>query len=288
MKESGYASFNLPIDIYLRAGPRDEPKKYSITYDLDIYKTTIKKHQLNISNPSTEFRNKLIDGGGITISNDSKLFEQEIIIVKWMNRNADDSVENRFLPENLLRICSKSKQNNNIYFQIIQEQLQCLIIKSHFAGHLDERTYSQPDSTTTKSRPPSSSGSGGGNKKHKNKSDDIKPTISFGNLFGSPILNSKNSPDPKLSNNSSSSTSSSKLPMTSTGGKVPLQKSSKDRVSEKSGKEKREKKDKSGSTPKEGSKELSVKKLDDKTERREEKRKEKSTTKDRERSKEKS
>lgn len=71
LKESGYASFNLPIDIYLKAGPRDEPKKYSITYDLDIYKSTKQIIPLIIMNPSTEFRNKLMDGGGI-LMNDGK------------------------------------------------------------------------------------------------------------------------------------------------------------------------------------------------------------------------
>ncbi|XP_031638089.1 protein AF-9 [Contarinia nasturtii] len=233
LKESGYASFNLPIDIYLKAGPRDDPKKYSTTYDLDIYKTIVTKHQIIIQNPSTEFRNKLLDGGGIAVND----------------------------------------------------------------GHMDDRMSSQQPDSTTKPRPQSSGGGGSGgssgsSKKHKIKSDDIiKPTTStFENLFGSPILNSKNSPDPKLSNNTNNSSSSNKIPIPSSGSsKNSSQKPSKDRSSEKGSKEKRDKKDKSGSTPKEGSKESSSKaKSDEKHERREEKRKEKSTTKDRERSKEKS
>lgn len=117
-------------------------------------------------------------------------------------------------------------------------------------------------------------------KKHKIKTDEIKPTSTFENLFGSPILNSKNSPDPKLSNSSSNKL----VPIASSGSKIPSQKPAKERPPEKSGKEKREKKDKSGNTPKEPS----TKKSDEKHERREEKRKEKSSTKDRERSKEKS
>lgn len=160
-----------------------------------------------------------------------------------------------------------------------------------FLGHPnDDRIYLQPDSTT-KPRPLSSSGSSGGGKKHKIKTDEIKPTSTFENLFGSPILNSKNSPDPKLSNNSSASI---KMPNLSSGSKIPSQKPAKERPPEKS-KEKREKKDKSGNTPKESSKETSStstssKKTssEDKHERREEKRKEKSSTKDRERSKDKS
>lgn len=70
LKESGYASFHLPIDIFFRAGPRDDPKKHSLTYDLDISKTTVQRYPLFITNPSNEFRHKLLEGGGIMINND--------------------------------------------------------------------------------------------------------------------------------------------------------------------------------------------------------------------------
>lgn len=73
LKESGYASFNLPIDIYFKAGPRDETKKFTTTYDLDISKTTVQKHSVIIPNPSSEFRHKLLEGGGIMMTNDSEL-----------------------------------------------------------------------------------------------------------------------------------------------------------------------------------------------------------------------
>lgn len=73
LKESGYASFNLPIDIYLKAGPRDDPKKHSITYDLDIFKTTVQKYPIIVLNPSSEFRHKLLEGGGIMINTEGKL-----------------------------------------------------------------------------------------------------------------------------------------------------------------------------------------------------------------------
>lgn len=72
IKESGYASFNLPIEIHLKAGSRDEPKKISITYDLDIYKSTVQRPAYFITNPSTDFRHKLLEGGGILINNDGK------------------------------------------------------------------------------------------------------------------------------------------------------------------------------------------------------------------------
>lgn len=72
LKESGYASFNLPIDIHFKAGARDEMKKYTITYDLDISKTTVQKYSVMIPNPSSDFRHKLLEGGGIMMNNDSK------------------------------------------------------------------------------------------------------------------------------------------------------------------------------------------------------------------------
>lgn len=258
LKESGYASFNLPIDIYLKAGPRDDQKKFSLMYDLDITKTTVQKYPFLVVNPSNEFRTKLLEGGGIMLISDGKF--DALVLNIFVAFNDDTFFSNEFGTQ------------------------------TYISGHSDERTYSQPDSTTAKIRPQSSSSSSGTiSKKHKNKSDEIKPTSTFENLFGSPILNSKNSPDPKLSNSSSSS---SKVPISSSGNKIPSQKSSKDRPAEKSGKEKRDKKDKSGNTPKESSKESASKKstTDDSTkhERREEKRKEKSSTKDRERSKEKS
>lgn len=69
VKESGYGGFVLPIDIWLKAGPRDEPKLVSFSYDLDITKSHgIVKHQCIISNPSSEFKHRLIDGGGIVLT----------------------------------------------------------------------------------------------------------------------------------------------------------------------------------------------------------------------------
>lgn len=79
LKESGYASFNLPIEIHFKAGPRDEPKKFTTTYDLDISKTTAQKYSVMISNPSSEFRHKLLEGGGIMMNNDSKLNSSDFV-----------------------------------------------------------------------------------------------------------------------------------------------------------------------------------------------------------------
>lgn len=75
LKESGYASFNLPIDIFLKAGPKDDPlqKRLTVTYDLDISKTLVQKYPFIIINPSSEFRHKLLEGGGIMINTDGNV-----------------------------------------------------------------------------------------------------------------------------------------------------------------------------------------------------------------------
>lgn len=93
LKESGYASFNLPIDIYFKAGARDEPKKFSTLYDLDISKTTVQKYSVIVPNPSSEFRHKLLEGGGIMMNSDSKFRLSTdcvgIIMSKWSFVNDD-------------------------------------------------------------------------------------------------------------------------------------------------------------------------------------------------------
>lgn len=73
VNESGYAGFNLPIDIYLRN--KDEPKKITFNYDLHLQNTgppisKAQKEKYVFHAPSDDFRNKLLLGGGIvSISN---------------------------------------------------------------------------------------------------------------------------------------------------------------------------------------------------------------------------
>ncbi|KAL7011172.1 hypothetical protein ACKWTF_014133 [Chironomus riparius] len=61
VKESGYAGFELTIDIYLRN--RDEPKKITFPYDLDLqpFKSEVKEFIVN--NPSDDFKRKCIKAG---------------------------------------------------------------------------------------------------------------------------------------------------------------------------------------------------------------------------------
>ncbi|XP_018323242.1 protein ENL [Agrilus planipennis] len=71
VKESGYAGFTLPIEIYLRN--KDEPKKITFNYDLTLQPTgpaicKLQKEKFVFNNPSEEFRHKLLKGGGMIVN----------------------------------------------------------------------------------------------------------------------------------------------------------------------------------------------------------------------------
>ncbi|XP_017883467.1 protein AF-9 [Ceratina calcarata] len=72
IKQSGYAGFEIPIHIYLK-NKDDGNKRIEILYDLNLQTsgpayTNVIKHIETISNPSDEFRRKLLKGGGIPVS----------------------------------------------------------------------------------------------------------------------------------------------------------------------------------------------------------------------------
>ncbi|XP_065333766.1 protein AF-9 isoform X1 [Cloeon dipterum] len=69
VKESGYAGFNLLIDIYFKT--KDEPKKFKHSYDLDLQTSgpmvvRSRREKYIFTNPSGDFRKKLIRGGGVS------------------------------------------------------------------------------------------------------------------------------------------------------------------------------------------------------------------------------
>lgn len=71
VKEAGYAGFLLTIDIYLKN--RDEPKKTTFSYDLDLTPIKVQLNEIFVPSPSEEFRKKCLRGGGILVSgNDAK------------------------------------------------------------------------------------------------------------------------------------------------------------------------------------------------------------------------
>lgn len=254
VKESGYAGFELDIDIYFKC-QRDEPKKVTIRYDLSLPSlaegpVTISQRRTHIfQNPSSEFRRKLLDGGCVSInSNDER------------NRDINDDRQQQH------QLIGKPKLSSN-----------------------------------------SSSSGSSSDKKHKIKStvDDLKPSSTFDNLFGTPIMkisNTKLSPEQikinsSNSNNIKSSSSSSKssqknsnaAPSASiTSIMMSNDKLSKDK-SDKSMKEKKDKNKFNSPLKKSSSKESLSRKSDnsDRHDRREEKRKDKNH-KERERSKDKS
>ncbi|CAG4935583.1 unnamed protein product [Colias eurytheme] len=69
IKESGYAGFIFPIEIYLKN--KDEPKKIKFTYDLTLQQSGFLKDRYVFQNPNDEFRRKLLKGGGIPVSNNA-------------------------------------------------------------------------------------------------------------------------------------------------------------------------------------------------------------------------
>lgn len=70
VKECGYAGFVLTIDIYLKN--RDEPKKVTFEYDLDLQPYKTQMNEFIIATPSDEFKRKCLKGGGLLLNSDYK------------------------------------------------------------------------------------------------------------------------------------------------------------------------------------------------------------------------
>lgn len=71
VKESGYAGFSLPIDIYVKS--KDEPRKIKFNYDLTLQHSgppisNIIREKYIFNNPSEDFRRNLIKGGGVSMN----------------------------------------------------------------------------------------------------------------------------------------------------------------------------------------------------------------------------
>ena len=57
----------LTIDIYFKN--RDEPKKVTFSYDLDLAPIKSQKEEYVFTNPTDEFRRKCLKGGGVIVTN---------------------------------------------------------------------------------------------------------------------------------------------------------------------------------------------------------------------------
>uniref|UniRef100_UPI00358F6E06 protein AF-9-like isoform X2 n=1 Tax=Myxine glutinosa TaxID=7769 RepID=UPI00358F6E06 len=74
LEESGYAGFTMPIEVYFRN--KEEPKKVCFEYDLFLNLeghppvNHIRCEKLTFSNPTEEFRLKLLMAGGVSVSLD--------------------------------------------------------------------------------------------------------------------------------------------------------------------------------------------------------------------------
>lgn len=69
VSEAGWAGFIVPIDVHFRT--REEPKKVSFKYDLYLRIDPLpvsnkRQEKLLFTNPSEDFKNKLLKGGGVS------------------------------------------------------------------------------------------------------------------------------------------------------------------------------------------------------------------------------
>lgn len=63
--ESGYAAFEVVIEVYLKN--KDEPRKFTFPYDLDLQPSKSEIKEFVIDNPSDEFRRKCLKGGCLPV-----------------------------------------------------------------------------------------------------------------------------------------------------------------------------------------------------------------------------
>lgn len=273
LKECGYAGFELDIDIYFKC-QRDEQKKITFRYDLTLPSkgstSASERRYHTFANPSSEFRRKLLDGGGVVVypnalSNDDR---------------SRDAIEDR------TQLLSKPKLGS-----------------SSSSGGGDTKKHksksSQDDSTM---KPSSTFANLFGTPITKLSNSKQSPEQKLSNNSGSSSSNNTKLPPSSSAGGGGSGGSASATVSASSGNsskqvsqKSSASSSSKDK-SDKSSKSKKEKNKVSSSPMKDGKESTSSKKgtatssaaiVDDKHQRRDDVRKEKSHNKDRERSKDK-
>lgn len=110
LKESGYAGFQLSIEIHFKN--RNEPRKVVFFYDLDLNQTKpyhrSEKKDFIFENPSDDFRQMLKNGGGVvvvagnTVGNPlpderkPKITTESLFPVKKVKPRTDDHFTNLF------------------------------------------------------------------------------------------------------------------------------------------------------------------------------------------------
>lgn len=131
IKESGYAGFNFPIDIYLKN--KDEPKKIQFMYDLTLQQSGFLKDRYIFQNPNDEFKKKLLKGGGIPIkdnvfytnpdqesrSRDSFTEEKQQLLSK--PKLSSDSVKKHKVKEHKDEVPHRTSSFENLFGMPIQK-----------------------------------------------------------------------------------------------------------------------------------------------------------------------
>ncbi|XP_044757838.1 protein ENL [Coccinella septempunctata] len=89
VKESGYAGFIIPIEIYLRTG--SEPKKIKFSYDLSLQRTgppvrKVKREKYVFTSPPDDLRDKLLKGGAVVTSNSQESSENKSVLHEEKNQ----------------------------------------------------------------------------------------------------------------------------------------------------------------------------------------------------------
>lgn len=116
--ESGCASINIPIHVYLKHTIK--PKKIKVKYSLHIENITTNTSETNcvyydFENPSEVFKNSLMEGGGEVIARTgglNGLTEKSLVVVSDEGRHKTKYKKNKFAePAQCKRISKKRAQD---------------------------------------------------------------------------------------------------------------------------------------------------------------------------------
>jgi len=76
LQESGYGSFNLPIDVFFKTNAKEDARKHQMNYDLSLQMIGLpplnctKIEALTFLNPSEEFERRLLKAGAVILPSD--------------------------------------------------------------------------------------------------------------------------------------------------------------------------------------------------------------------------
>ncbi|XP_044262134.1 protein AF-9 isoform X1 [Tribolium madens] len=138
VKESGYAGFNLPIDIYLRNN--NEPKKIRFNYDLHLQQSgppiiKVQKEKYVFNSVNDEFKMKLLKGGA-TIGSSSSM---------------QDASDNRSSNDDKNQMTNKPKlSGSDMKKQKIKIGEPCRDFQELFGSPINMSKSSEPKLTVTK------------------------------------------------------------------------------------------------------------------------------------------